>query len=181
MVTAAAFFLWYDALRRLGADRAGLFAGLVPVGALLATVALGLGQAGPADVTGALLVAAGVVLGLRRPGRDGRGAHRPQQTVGEPTAGGGHGRHRRMPDGRFGYALKGPPVHPHTSAGTANARTPGIPGRTSVTHVGYGSPPAPHARLRPTASGAEAVLGATRGWRVRECRTGAGGRWWRPR
>ncbi|MGW5259861.1 DMT family transporter [Microbispora sp. NPDC004025] len=70
IVTAAAFFLWYDALRRLGADRAGLFAGLVPVGALLTTLALGLGQAGPADVTGALLVAAGVVLGLRQPSRE---------------------------------------------------------------------------------------------------------------
>jgi drug/metabolite transporter (DMT)-like permease len=67
VVTAAAFFLWYDALRRLGADRAGLFAGLVPVGALLTTVALGLGRAGPADVTGALLVTVGVAVGLRRP------------------------------------------------------------------------------------------------------------------
>jgi drug/metabolite transporter (DMT)-like permease len=67
IVTAAAFFLWYDALRHLGADRAGLFAGLVPVGALLTTVALGIGHAGPADVTGALLVTAGVVIGLRRP------------------------------------------------------------------------------------------------------------------
>ncbi|MEV4478407.1 DMT family transporter [Micromonospora coxensis] len=71
IVTAAAFFLWYDALRRLGADRAGLFAGLVPVGALLTAVLLGLGQAGPADVTGALLVAAGVVVGVRRPRRTG--------------------------------------------------------------------------------------------------------------
>ncbi|MGW0606056.1 DMT family transporter [Streptomyces sp. NPDC002640] len=68
VVTAAAFFLWYDALRRLGADRAGLFAGLVPVGALLTTVALGLDRAGPADVIGALLVTVGVALGLRRPG-----------------------------------------------------------------------------------------------------------------
>lgn len=65
VVTAAAFFLWYDALRRLGADRAGLFAGLVPVGALITTVALGLGEAGLADVAGALLVALGVVLGVR--------------------------------------------------------------------------------------------------------------------
>lgn len=63
VVTAAAFFLWYDALRRLGADRAGLFAGLVPVGALITTVALGLGEAGLADVAGALVVALGVVLG----------------------------------------------------------------------------------------------------------------------
>ncbi|WP_218957377.1 DMT family transporter [Streptomyces sp. UH6] len=75
IVTAAAFFLWYDALRRLGADRAGLFAGLVPVGALLTTVVLGIGHAGPADVTGALLVAAGVAVGMRtpRPAGDPRG------------------------------------------------------------------------------------------------------------
>ncbi|WP_106401084.1 DMT family transporter [Actinocorallia populi] len=85
IVTAAAFFLWYDALRRLGTDRAGLFAGLIPVGALLTTVVLGLGQAGPADVTGALLVAAGVVIGLRQPGR---GSHELRGTAGEPTLGG---------------------------------------------------------------------------------------------
>ncbi|WP_405782739.1 DMT family transporter [Streptomyces sp. NBC_00859] len=72
IVTAAAFFLWYDALRRLGADRAGLFAGLVPVGALLTTVALGLDRPGPADIAGVLLVAVGVVLGLRRSGDTGR-------------------------------------------------------------------------------------------------------------
>ncbi|MEV5440981.1 EamA family transporter [Streptomyces sp. NPDC052644] len=66
-VTAAALFLWYDALRRLGADRAGLFAGLVPVGALLTTVALGLSRPQLADIAGALLVTAGVAAGLRRP------------------------------------------------------------------------------------------------------------------
>ncbi|MFI6785994.1 DMT family transporter [Nonomuraea sp. NPDC050383] len=84
IVTAAAFFLWYDALRRLGADRAGLFAGLVPVGALLTTLALGLGQAGPADVAGTLLVAAGVVLGLRRPKVRSR-AHRRATDAAERT------------------------------------------------------------------------------------------------
>ncbi|MER7488666.1 DMT family transporter [Streptomyces sp. NPDC126497] len=83
IVTAAAFFLWYDALRRLGADRAGLFAGLVPVGALLTTVVLGLGRAGPADVTGALLVAVGVAVGLRRPGRDSPGPQQPRTGVHE--------------------------------------------------------------------------------------------------
>lgn len=86
IVTAAAFFLWYDALRRLGADRAGLFAGLVPVGALLTTVALGLGRAGPADVTGALLVTAGVVIGLRLPSRDSRGPR--HDAPGEPASDG---------------------------------------------------------------------------------------------
>ncbi|MGP4109572.1 DMT family transporter [Streptomyces sp. 4N509B] len=84
IVTAAAFFLWYDALRRLGADRAGLFAGLVPVGALLTSVALGLGQAGPADVAGALIVAAGVVAGLRRTGGD--GSPPPRRPGGTPGA-----------------------------------------------------------------------------------------------
>ncbi|OLT13674.1 hypothetical protein BJF79_20015 [Actinomadura sp. CNU-125] len=87
IVTAAAFFLWYDALRRLGADRAGLFAGLVPVGALLTTIALGLGRPGTADVIGALLVTAGVAIGMRRPGQDSRGPHRPGSPAGEPTSG----------------------------------------------------------------------------------------------
>ncbi|MGW2157014.1 DMT family transporter [Nonomuraea sp. NPDC001699] len=80
VVTAAAFFLWYDALRRLGADRAGLFAGLVPVGALLTTVALGLGEAGLADVAGALVVALGVVLG-------GRGQRAPRRRLTAVTTG----------------------------------------------------------------------------------------------
>ncbi|MFF5898062.1 DMT family transporter [Streptomyces argenteolus] len=71
LVTATAFFLWYDALRRLGAARAGLFAGLVPAGALVTTVALGLGEAGVADVAGALIVGAGVLIGLRQPAQTG--------------------------------------------------------------------------------------------------------------
>ncbi|MEU5880270.1 EamA family transporter [Spirillospora sp. NPDC047279] len=65
IVTTVAFFLWYDAIGRLGADRAGLFAGLIPVSAVVTTVVLGLGTPGPADVAGAALVAAGVILGLR--------------------------------------------------------------------------------------------------------------------
>ncbi|MFE7262861.1 hypothetical protein ACFU9B_12515 [Streptomyces sp. NPDC057592] len=39
------------------------------MGALLTTVALGFGRAGSADVIGALLVAAGVAIGFRQPGR----------------------------------------------------------------------------------------------------------------
>ncbi|WP_443613687.1 hypothetical protein [Actinomadura madurae] len=57
--------LWYDAIGRLGADRAGLFAGLIPVSAVITTVVLGIDRPGPADLAGAALVAAGVVLGLR--------------------------------------------------------------------------------------------------------------------
>ncbi|MDL4815756.1 DMT family transporter [Actinomadura opuntiae] len=66
VVTVVAFLLWYGALGRLGADRAGLFAGMIPVSAVVTTVVLGLGRPGPADIAGAVLVAAGVVLGLRR-------------------------------------------------------------------------------------------------------------------
>ncbi|GLZ04974.1 membrane protein [Actinomadura sp. NBRC 104412] len=65
VVTTGAFLLWYDALGRLGADRAGLFAGIVPISAVITTVALGLGDPAPADLAGAALVAAGVVVGLR--------------------------------------------------------------------------------------------------------------------
>ncbi|THV24445.1 DMT family transporter [Glycomyces paridis] len=67
VVTAVAFLLWYNALRALGPDRAGLFAGLVPVGSLAATAALGLAPVGGADLAGALLVGAGIVVGMRRP------------------------------------------------------------------------------------------------------------------
>jgi drug/metabolite transporter (DMT)-like permease len=66
IVTVIAFLLWYGALGRLGADRAGLFAGVIPVSAVVTTVVLGLGRPGPADLAGAALVAVGVVLGLRR-------------------------------------------------------------------------------------------------------------------
>ncbi|MEO3822470.1 DMT family transporter [Actinomadura sp. B10D3] len=65
VVTTIAFLLWYDAIGRLGADRAGLFAGLIPVSAVITTVVLGIDRPGPADLAGAALVAAGVVLGLR--------------------------------------------------------------------------------------------------------------------
>ncbi|NDU76297.1 EamA family transporter [Actinomadura sp. DSM 109109] len=65
VVTTIAFLLWYDAIGRLGADRAGLCAGLIPVSALVTTAALGLDRPEPADVAGAALVAAGVVVGLR--------------------------------------------------------------------------------------------------------------------
>ncbi|MEV4190014.1 DMT family transporter [Streptomyces toxytricini] len=98
IVTAGAFFLWYDALRCLGPDRAGLFAGLVPVGALLTTVVLGIGGAGPADVTGALLVAVGVVIGIRRRRPPAAGAKRgtpprpsaPFRHMRGPTSGAWH-------------------------------------------------------------------------------------------
>jgi drug/metabolite transporter (DMT)-like permease len=68
VVSAGAFLLWYDALPRLGADRAGLFAGLVPVGAIATTVLLGLGAPTATELGGATLVIAGLLVGLT-PGR----------------------------------------------------------------------------------------------------------------
>ncbi|WP_141578219.1 EamA family transporter [Actinomadura sp. WMMA1423] len=65
VVTTIAFLLWYDAIGRLGADRAGLFAGMIPVSAVVTTVVLGIDRPEPADLAGAALVAAGVVVGLR--------------------------------------------------------------------------------------------------------------------
>jgi drug/metabolite transporter (DMT)-like permease len=64
-ITVGVFILWYDSLGRLGADRAALFNGIIPISAVVTTVALGLGTPGPADLAGAALVAAGVVIGLR--------------------------------------------------------------------------------------------------------------------
>jgi drug/metabolite transporter (DMT)-like permease len=71
VVSAGAFFLWYDALPRLGADRAGLFAGMVPVGAIVTTFLLGLGAPTVTELGGAALVIAGLTVGLvpRRPRR----------------------------------------------------------------------------------------------------------------
>jgi drug/metabolite transporter (DMT)-like permease len=66
VVTAGAFILWYDALGRIGADRAGLFAGLIPISAVATTMLLGLRTPGMAELAGALLVGSGVAIGLTR-------------------------------------------------------------------------------------------------------------------
>src|SRR5215470_5624696 len=69
VVSAGAFALWYTALPRLGADRAGLLAGVVPIGAIATTVTLGLGHPTAADLAGAALVTAELLLGLAPRGR----------------------------------------------------------------------------------------------------------------
>lgn len=67
VVTGGAFLLWYSALPRLGADRAGLFAGVLPIGAVVTATVLGQGFPTPLELTGTLLVIAGVVTGLTSP------------------------------------------------------------------------------------------------------------------
>jgi len=64
VVTALAFMLWYSGLRRLGVERAGLFAGLVPVAALLTSAAVGTTTLSLARLAGAVVVGAGVALGM---------------------------------------------------------------------------------------------------------------------
>jgi drug/metabolite transporter (DMT)-like permease len=64
VVTALAFLMWYAAVGRLGAGRAGLFTGVVPVSAAALGVALGGTPPGPLVWAGTAVVAAGVVLGL---------------------------------------------------------------------------------------------------------------------
>jgi drug/metabolite transporter (DMT)-like permease len=74
-VTAVVFLAWYAAMKRLGADRTGLFNGLVPIASLAAVALAGTGTITPLQVLAALTVLAGVILGL------GRTPHIPASTV----------------------------------------------------------------------------------------------------
>ncbi|RIQ23700.1 DMT family transporter [Jiangella rhizosphaerae] len=65
--TAIAFLLWYGGVVRLGADRAGLFAGVMPIAGLVVGVAAGTSAWSPVGLAGSLLCGAGIALGLRRP------------------------------------------------------------------------------------------------------------------
>ena len=65
ITTALAFVLWFGAVQQLGADKAGLLIGLMPVAAVVVDAALNGRTPSPADVAGTALVAAGVVVGAR--------------------------------------------------------------------------------------------------------------------
>jgi drug/metabolite transporter (DMT)-like permease len=64
VVTALAFLLWYSAVRRLGAGRAGLFTGVVPVTAAVGGVLLGGPVPAPTVWLGTAVVAAGLAIGF---------------------------------------------------------------------------------------------------------------------
>ncbi|GAA0942183.1 DMT family transporter [Nonomuraea longicatena] len=64
VVTVLAFFLWYSALPKLGPGRAGLFAGLIPVGAIVTAFVLDIAVPTAYDLLGAGLVIAGILVGL---------------------------------------------------------------------------------------------------------------------
>jgi drug/metabolite transporter (DMT)-like permease len=65
ITTALAFVLWFGAVQQLGADKAGLLIGLMPVAAVVVDAALNGRTPSPADVAGTALVTMGVVLGAR--------------------------------------------------------------------------------------------------------------------
>ncbi|MEU4444671.1 DMT family transporter [Actinosynnema sp. NPDC050801] len=65
VLTAVAFGLWYFAVAQLGADRAGVLIGLMPVAGLVASVALGAQALTAVALAGAVAVAVGCVIGLR--------------------------------------------------------------------------------------------------------------------
>lgn len=71
LTTAVAFLFWYGGVVRLGADRAGLFAGVMPVAGLLAGLVGGTSSWSLAALVGVLLCGSGIALGLSRPRRPG--------------------------------------------------------------------------------------------------------------
>ncbi|MBF8192811.1 DMT family transporter [Nonomuraea sp. K274] len=64
VVTVIAFFLWYTSLPKLGPGRAGLFAGIIPVGAIVTGMVLGVATPSAYDLLGAGLVITGILIGL---------------------------------------------------------------------------------------------------------------------
>ncbi|GIH12114.1 membrane protein [Rugosimonospora africana] len=64
VLTVVAFLCWYGGLRRLGVERAGMFAGLLPVASLAGTAVIDHTAPAPGALLGTLVVAAGLGAGL---------------------------------------------------------------------------------------------------------------------
>ncbi len=64
-VTAGGFLAWYSAVGLLGAERAGLFSGVLPVSALACSAAIGAAELTPGRLAGVLLVGAAITVGTR--------------------------------------------------------------------------------------------------------------------
>lgn len=63
VVTVVGFVLWYSGVQRIGAERATLFSGLIPVAAACTAPLVGTGAYGTPQAVGSVLVGAGVALG----------------------------------------------------------------------------------------------------------------------
>ncbi|MGR6914587.1 DMT family transporter [[Actinomadura] parvosata] len=79
VVTVVAFFLWYNSLPKLGPGRAGLFAGLIPVAAIVTGAVLGVAMPTAYDLLGAGLVVAGILIGLSAERAGAKAAVRPSE------------------------------------------------------------------------------------------------------
>jgi drug/metabolite transporter (DMT)-like permease len=81
--SAGAFVLWFICVDRIGGELAGLTAGIIPVAAALTGLPFGRTTIAPSVIGGSLLVAIGVTLGLRPPGRprEGIGGVTDRQSV----------------------------------------------------------------------------------------------------
>ena len=64
VVTAFAFVAWYESIGRLGVERTGLFAGLLPVSTLLIGAAIGVEPVRSLQLLGTVVVGAGLTIGL---------------------------------------------------------------------------------------------------------------------
>ncbi len=88
VVTVIGFVCWYSGMQRIGAERATLFSGLIPVSAALTAPLVGAGTYGLAQGAGSLLVGAGVAYGSGVLGRRGSsGARRGRRTPDVPRDG----------------------------------------------------------------------------------------------
>ncbi|HEX4704087.1 MAG TPA: EamA family transporter [Pseudonocardiaceae bacterium] len=65
LVTAVAFCCWYVCVSAVGADRAGILSGLMPLSGLVTSVLLNAQTLTVLSIVGALLVGAGCAIGLR--------------------------------------------------------------------------------------------------------------------
>ncbi|MFG3104909.1 DMT family transporter [Streptomyces sp. NPDC048182] len=73
VVTVVGFVCWYIGMQRIGAERATLFSGLIPVAAACTAPLAGTGSYGTAQAVGSALVCAGVAVGSGAVPRSGRG------------------------------------------------------------------------------------------------------------
>jgi drug/metabolite transporter (DMT)-like permease len=74
--TAIGFCCWYRAVNDLGADRAGVLIGLMPIAGFVVALALGAQPLTLTSCIGIALVTAGCVIGLRGPSEGRRGPRR---------------------------------------------------------------------------------------------------------
>jgi drug/metabolite transporter (DMT)-like permease len=83
VVTTGGFLLWYSAIGLLGVERAGLFAGVLPIAALACSALIGAAEITPGRLAAVAVVAAGVTAGMRV----GRSEPAPPEVAVQPAHG----------------------------------------------------------------------------------------------